>query len=244
MSSELRTTLSYVSLPFYWLANQPRQIVQGLDSYFTSRETLLEENERLHSEARILQGKLQKLVSLRAENLRLRELLSSSTVLRDSVLVAESINSSADLLKHEMVINKGGGDGVYVGQPVIDAYGLMGQVVAVNALSARVILVSDARHAIPVQINRNGLRAVAEGSGRIDTLTLPHLVETSDIEVGDLLVSSGLGQRFPVGYPVAVVETVVKDPGKPFLTVVARPSAQLDRSRHVLLVFSGGLPTP
>ncbi len=236
-----RVALSYVAMPFYWIANQPRNIWQGLDSYLTSRETLMAENERLHSEARVLHGKLQKLVSLTAENVRLRELLSSSTVLQDSVLVAELVNVSPDLLKQQIVIDKGEDDGVYIGQPVIDAYGLVGQVVEVNVAQARVILISDSRHAIPVQVNRNGVRAIAEGSGQIDTLLLPNVVATTDIKAGDLLVSSGLGQRFPVGYPVGVVESVVQDPGKDFLKVIARPSAKLDRSRYVLLVFAGEL---
>ena len=236
-----RVALSYIAMPFYWIANQPRNIWQGLDSYFTSRETLMAENERLHSEARVLHGKLQKLVSLTAENVRLRELLSSSTVLQDSVLVAELVNVSPDLLKQQIVIDKGEDDGVYIGQPVIDAYGLVGQVVEVNVTQARVILISDSRHAIPVQVNRNGVRAIAEGSGQIDTLLLPNVVATTDIKAGDLLVSSGLGQRFPVGYPVGVVESAVQDPGKDFLKVIARPSAKLDRSRYVLLVFAGEL---
>lgn len=200
---------------------------------------MIAENERLHSESRILHGKVQKLVSLTAENVRLRELLSSSTVVQDSVLVAELVSVSPDPLKHQIVIDKGASDAVYIGQPVIDAYGLIGQVIEVNALSARVIQISDSRHAIPVQVNRNGVRAVAEGSGRIDTLIIPNLVDTTDVRVGDLLVSSGLGQRFPVGYPVGVVKSVEQDPGQPFLTVVVRPSAQLDRSRYVLLVFAG-----
>ncbi|HCH20309.1 MAG TPA: rod shape-determining protein MreC, partial [Cellvibrionales bacterium] len=122
---------------------------------------------------------------------------------------------------------------------VIDAYGLVGQVVEVNAIQSTVILISDSRHALPVQINRNGVRAIAEGSGRIDTLWLPNLVSTTDIQVGDLIVSSGLGQRFPIGYPVGVVETVARDPGQAFLEVAVRPSAELDRSRFVLLVFAG-----
>ena len=239
LTGTTRVALSYVAIPFYWLANGPRNVVQGVDSYFTSRETLMADNERLHSEARILHGKLQKFISLTAENVRLRELLSSSTVLQDSVLIAELVNVSADPLKQQIVVNKGANEGVYVGQPAIDAYGLMGQVVEVNAQQARVILISDSRHSIPVQINRNGVRAIAEGSGLIDTLMLPNVVATTDIKTGDLLVSSGLGQRFPVGYPVGVVESVVQDPGQPFLKVVARPSAQLDRSRFVLLVFSG-----
>ena len=241
LTGPTRVVLSYVSIPFYWLANGPSNIVQGVDTYFTSRETLMAENERLHNEARILHGKLQKFVSLTAENVRLRELLSSSTVLQDSVLIAELVNVSPDPLKQQIVINKGSDDGVYIGQPAIDAYGLMGQVVEVNAKQSRVILISDSRHSIPVQVNRNGVRAIAEGSGRIDTLMLPNVVATTDIKAGDLLVSSGLGQRFPVGYPVGVVESVVQDPGKPFLKVVARPSAKLDRSRFVLLVFAGEL---
>lgn len=234
-----RVGLSYIAIPFYWVANQPRNIWQGLDAYFTSRETLMAENERLHSEARVLHGKLQKLVSLTAENVRLRELLSSSTVLQDSVLVAEIINVSPDPLKQTIVIDKGADDEVYIGQAVIDAYGLVGQVVEVNDAQARVILISDSRHSIPVQVNRNGVRAIAEGAGQIDTLLLANVVATTDVKAGDLLVSSGLGQRFPVGYPVGVVESVVQDPGKPFLSVVVRPSAKLDRSRYVLLVFAG-----
>ena len=148
-----RTVLSYIAVPFYWVSQQPRNALQGLDSYFSSRDTLLAENERLHSEARILKGKVQKLVSLTAENVRLRELLSSSTVLQDSVLVAELISVSPDPLKHQIVVNKGSEAGVYVDQPVIDAYGLLGQVIEVNALTSRVILISDSRHAIPVQVN-------------------------------------------------------------------------------------------
>lgn len=237
-----RSVTSYILSPVYWLANQPGNFVRAIDSYMTSRKTLIEENERLHSEARILQGKVQKLVSLTAENVRLRELLSSSTTLEDSVLVAELINVAPDPGNHQVIINRGADDGVYVGQSVIDAYGLVGQVIEVNMGTARVMLISDARHATPVQVNRNGVRAVAEGTGKIDTLILPNMVATTDIKAGDLLVSSGLGQRFPVGYPVGVVESVVHDPGRPFLELIVRPSAQLDRSRHLLLVFAGGIP--
>ncbi len=155
------------------------------------------------------------------------------------MLVAEIVNVSPDPLKQTIVIDKGADDDVYIGQAVIDAYGLVGQVVEVNDAQARVILISDSRHSIPVQVNRNGVRAIAEGAGQIDTLLLANVVATTDVKAGDLLVSSGLGQRFPVGYPVGVVESVVQDPGKPFLNVVVRPSAKLDRSRYVLLVFAG-----
>ncbi len=197
------------------------------------------ENERLHNEARILNGKLQKFISLTAENIRLKQLLSSSTILQDSVLISELINVSSNPLQQQVVIDKGASDGVYIGQPVIDATGLFGQVVELNEFQSRVILISDSRHALPVQINRNGIRAIAEGSGRINRLWLTNLVATTDIEVGDLLVSSGLGKRFPEGYPVGTVEYIEKDPGESFLTVAVKPSALLDRSRFVLLVFSG-----
>jgi len=153
--------------------------------------------------------------------------------------VAETISVSPSPFQHQITIDKGTQDGLYIGQAVIDAYGLVGQVIEVNSGSARVILISDSRHAIPVQVNRNGVRAIAEGTGRADTLLLPNMVETTDIKAGDLLVSSGLGQRFPVGYPVGVVESVESDPGQAFLNIVVRPSAKLDRGRYVLLVFAG-----
>lgn len=235
----LRQAGATIAAPFYWLSQQPRNLWHGIDTYFSSREHLLAENERLHGEARVLRGKLQKLVSLTAENVRLKELLSSSTVVEDSVLVAETISVSPSPFQHKMVINKGSEDGLYIGQAVIDAYGLVGQVVEVNKNTAQVILISDVRHAIPVQVNRNGVRAIAEGTGRLDTLVLTNMVETTDIKAGDLLVSSGLGQRFPVGYPVGVVESVESDPGQAFLNIIVRPSAKLDRGRYVLVVFSG-----
>lgn len=235
----VRQYSSIVTAPFYWLVRQPMITIQGIQTYFRSREQLLAENEQLHSEARVLEGKVQKLVALTAENVRLKELLSSSTILEDSVLVAETISVSPSPFNHQITIDKGVEAGLYVGQAVIDAYGLMGQVTEVGEVSSKVILISDARHAIPVQVNRNGVRAIAEGTGRIDTLLLPNVVETTDIEAGDLLVSSGLGQRFPVGYPVGVVESVESDPGQPFLRVVVRPSAKLNRGRYVLLVFAG-----
>ena len=186
----------------------------------------------------ILQGKVQKLVSLEAENVRLRELLNSSALVGDSVLVAELINVSPSPLHHQIVVNKGKSDGLYVGQPVIDSLGLMGQIIEVGPLSSRALLITDASHALPVQINRNGVRSIAEGVGLFHEMQLRHVAATTDIRVGDLLVSSGLGQRFPVGYPVAVVTEVTIDPGLSFATVKAAPKAALNRSRYVLLVFT------
>ena len=233
-----RATLSNIALPFYWLVDLPGRAVAWGQENLLSRSKLVEENASLRTETRQLQGQVQQMASLRAENIRLRALLNSTVLLQDDVLVAELIGIAPDPTRHQVILNKGSRDGVYVGQPLLDAAGLMGQVVEVGASSARVVLITDATHAIPVQVNRNGVRAIAEGIGRLDSLELRHVASTTDIKVGDLLVTSGLGQRFPPGYPVAVVQEVERDPGQPFALVRATPSAALNRSRHVLLVYT------
>jgi rod shape-determining protein MreC len=127
---------------------------------------------------------------------------------------------------------------VYLGQPLIDAQGLIGQVVGVGMTTSRVLLVTDSTHSVPVQVNRSGVRAVAEGMGSLDQLAVHHVTATTDIQAGDLLVTSGLGGRFPIGYPVAIVSAVERSPGEAFARIIATPTAELDRARHVLLVFS------
>jgi len=229
-----------VTTPFYWLADMPKRASIWSEESLVSRRTLLEQNAGQRIELLILKGKLQKLASMAAENVRLRELLNSSTVLDSSVLVAELISISADPRSHRIVLNKGTRDGVYIGQAVLDSEGLMGQIIDVGPNISRALLISDSSHAIPVQINRNGVRSVATGTGLLHELELRYVAATTDIVVGDLLVSSGLGRRFPVGYPVADITEVTLDPGQPFATVKAMPRAQLNRSRHVLLVFTEG----
>ena len=233
-----RALLDTVASPIYWLADIPTRIGNWGDEHIRSRAELLEDNERLSRENLVLQGRSHQMSSLQAENVRLRALLNSSALLRDDVLVAELIGVSPDPVRHQLVINKGEADGVFLGQPLIDAAGLMGQIVEVSTGHARVLLITDATHSIPVQVNPNGVRAIAEGTGALDTLEIHHVSATTDIQEGDLLVSSGLGGRFPVGYPVAVVSLVERDPGQAFARVLATPSAAMDRSRHVLLVFT------
>ncbi len=240
-----RSILNNLVTPIYWVADIPSRIVDWTDINLRSRRHLLEDNEKLHSENLLLHGRSQQMVALRAENARLRALLNSAALLRSDVLVAELIGVSPDPVRHQMILNKGSVDGVYIGQPLIDEKGLLGQIVEVSNLSSRVLLITDATHSIPVQINRNGVRAIAEGTGVLGSLEIRHVAATTDIQEGDLLVSSGLGGRFPVGYPVAVVSKVSRDPGHAFAIVEASPVAALDRSRHVLLVFtaqSGNTP--
>jgi rod shape-determining protein MreC len=203
----------------------------------TSEKDLRAENERLKIEVLIYQRKQQQMAALAAENVRLRQLLNGKDMLQDRVLIAELMGVSPNPLSHIVMINRGSREGVYEGQPVLDAFGLMGQVVEVDEDTSRVLLISDSTHAIPVQVNRNGVRAIAEGTGDLNRLSLRHVSINADIREGDILVSSGLGERFPVGYPVAEVEQVVRNSGQAFARVIARPMARLDRSRHVLLVF-------
>jgi len=233
-----REKLDLLAIPFYWVTNIPNNIAGWFDDNLISRQDLVEDNQVLRNQLRVQEARLQQMATLIAENMRLRQLMNSSEILQDRILVAEMIGVSPDPLLHQVIIDKGRNDGVYVGQPLLDAFGLMGQVVSVTDFSAQVLLITDNSHAIPVQITRNNVRTIADGVGDLYRLKLRYVSSIMDIEEGDILVSSGLGGRFPVGYPVAQVERITYDPGEPFAEVIARPAAQLDRSRHVLLVFS------
>ena len=202
-----------------------------------SRAKLIHERQALRTENLILAHKLQLNVALEAENFRLRQLLNASDAVQTKVLIGEIIGVAPDPQVHKVLINRGTDEGVYEGQAVLDAFGLMGQVVEVGKSQSLALLITDTTHAIPVQVNRNGVRLVADGIGSLDSLILRHVANTVDIKVGDLLVSSGLGLVFPLGYPVAEVTEVIIDPAQPFARVKAKPRAQMNRSRHILLVF-------
>ena len=234
----VRSQMSLVLMQTYWVTDLPQRLVQGVASQFGSRTELVAENEKLKTENLLLQGRMQKLAALTEQNVRLRELLNSSALVNEKVEVAELIGMDPNPFTHRIIINKGERDGVVLGQPVLDARGLMGQVVELMPNTSRVLLLTDTTHSIPVQVNRNGLRAIASGTGNPERLELRHVADTADIKVGDLLVSSGLGQRFPAGYPVATVKEVIHDSGQPFAIVRAVPTAALNRSRYLLLVFS------
>ena len=236
----VRSQMSLVLMQSYWIVDLPQRLMQGVASQFGSRTELIAENEKLKTEALLLQGRLQKLAALTEQNVRLRELLNSSALVNEKVEVAELIGMDPNPFTHRIIINKGERDGVVLGQPVLDARGLMGQVVELMPYTSRVLLLTDTTHSIPVQVNRNGLRAIASGTGNPERLELRHVADTADIKEGDLLVSSGLGQRFPAGYPVATVKEVIHDSGQPFAIVRAVPTAALNRSRYLLLVFSDG----
>jgi len=233
----VRTGLGQVLMPLYQVVNAPAQGWQRLAAQFADHQALLAENERLKQEALLLAQRVQKLATLREQNQRLRELLGSARQMEETVLIAELTGTDPNPFSQRILINKGSRDGVFLGQPVLDARGLLGQVVELMPNSARVLLLSDNNHSTPVQVSRNGLRAIASGTGDPTRLELRHLASTADIKEGDLLLSSGLGQRFPAGYPVARVIQVTQDPSQPFINVLAEPTAVFDRSRYLLLIF-------
>lgn len=233
----VRSTLAVVTYPLYLLADLPNTAGAWLSEAFATRNRLQSDNQRLHQENLELRALLQKYDTLEAENRRLRDLLGSSIKVGDRVLIAELSSVDLDPYKQQIVINKGHAAGVYEGQAVVDAHGIMGQVTNTTPFTATVLLITDNSHALPVQVLRNGLRTIAVGTGLNDQLDLPYLPNDADIEPGDLLVSSGLGGKFPPGYPVAEITAVRRLPEQPFAQVLARPSAHLDRSREVLLVW-------
>lgn len=234
----VRSQLGMIVTPLYYVAELPVRAWDTVYLQVSSRADLIAENERLRAEALLAKRKLQKLASLTEQNVRLRELLNSSELLDERVLVAELIGIDPNAFSQRILIDRGERDGVFLGQPVLDATGLMGQVVEVMPFTSRVLLITDVSHSLPVQVNRNGLRAIASGTGNSDWLELRHVGDTADIRVDDIVVSSGLGQRFPAGYPVGRVTHVNSDSSQPFAEVRVEPTAQLNRSRYLLLVFS------
>jgi rod shape-determining protein MreC len=235
----VRAGLSVAVYPIQWLVNLPVSAGEWLTESLASRQSLLEENASLQAQYLLLKARTQKYLALEAENMRLRELLDSSFRFRvgERMLIAELLAVASDPFSQQIVIDKGTRHGVFIGQPVLDADGVMGQVVHTGPLSSRVMLLSDPNHALPVQVNRNGLRAIAVGTGSGHLLEIIDLPTNADIHAGDLLVTSGLGGRFPPGYPVGTVLSVDPSPGQPFAQVRVQPSAHLDRSREVLLVW-------
>ncbi len=234
----LRNGIATFITPIVFLADIPADFFAWGGENLMSRSQLRQENTKLKNESLVLKAQLQKFVAIQAENARLRNLLGNENKQIERRLVAEIIQIDSDPFSLRFLINKGSADDIYIGQTVIDAYGIIGQVVEVSTYTSRVLMISDATHAIPVKVNRNGVRATLVGTGQIDLLALQYVPDTMDIKVGDLLLSSGLGERFPDGYPVATVSLVEHNPGQDYAKIFAKPVAQLERSSLVLLVWT------
>ena len=235
----VRMTLSTVVYPVQKLASMPDDFTTWFADFFQGHRQLREKIMKLEAQNLTNSVRMQKMQALESENMRLRELLGSSFRLQERVQVAELLSVDLDPFYQHVIIDKGETFGVYEGQPVLDSLGVMGQVAQVSQFSSRVVLLTDPSHSIPVQIVRNGLRAVVTGRGLGENLQMEFLPHNADVRVGDLLVTSGLGGRFPVGYPVGKVISVNFPQGKSFAEITVTPAARLATSREVMLVLPG-----
>jgi rod shape-determining protein MreC len=237
---QVRKALSILLHPIEVMVTAPFELSDWASENLASRTLLMEENQQLNQEALVRNARLQRMAALEAENARLRALLDSTAKVGDSILVAEIVSVDMNPYRNMIVINRGSDEGVYRGQAVIDADGIVGQITRDRYYTAEAMLVTDVDHALPVELARNRLRSIAVGTGELDRLSLPFLPSNADVREGDLLVSSGLGGTFPPGYPVGVIRQVNSVTGQPFLEVHAEPAAALNRIREVLLVTPEG----
>lgn len=234
----VRSGLSLIVYPLRYLMNVPSDVFGWGQTTFVSRDSLQKQNTTLLTQNKILKAQLQKSIFTEAENIRLRNLLKSSKRVGERILIAELLSVNLDPFRQQVVINKGLTErDIFKGQPILDADGIMGQVVHVNPVTSTAMLITDPSHALPVQSLRNGIRAIAVGNGANGLLELINLPNNTDIKIGDKLVTSGMGCVFPAGYPAAEVIEININPSLPFAQVLARPTAKLDRSSEVLLVW-------
>ncbi|MGO2463983.1 MAG: rod shape-determining protein MreC, partial [Serratia proteamaculans] len=245
---KIRNYMDTAVSPFYFLANGPRKVLDSVSETLATRQQLELENRALRQELLLKNSDVLLLGQFKQENARLRELLGSPLRQDEHKMVTQVISTGSDPYSDQVVIDKGSDNGVYEGQPVISDKGVVGQVVAVAKVTSRVLLICDASHALPIQVLRNDIRVIAAGSGCADDLQLEHLPNNTDIRVGDVLVTSGLGGRFPEGYPVAVVSSVKVDNQRAYTVIQARPTAGLQRLRYLLLLWgadrNGDMPLP
>ncbi|MDM5114782.1 rod shape-determining protein MreC [Aeromonas salmonicida] len=240
--THVRVYLSSLVSPLQYIANAPGIMLDTMSTQVQTRAGLIEQTKQQEQQLFTLRSRLLKMDHLEHENQRLRELLGSPVHKESRKMVAELLSVDSDPFSHQVLINKGALDGVYNGQPVINDQGVIGQVLHVGSTTSRVLLVTDSSHGIPVRVLRNDLRAIASGSGELDKLELRNLPRNTDVQVGDLLVTSGLGGRFPEGYPVATVTRSDYVEGKPFAQVEAKPLVALDRLRYLLLLWTDKKP--
>lgn len=234
---KIRRLLSVVAYPVQVAVASPFEGWHWFRDSVTTRDALRADKDKLESELRLAQFRLQRYEALEAETQRLRALRENTAAVTDRFVIGDVMNVDLDAFRERVLVDKGASDGIYVGQAVLDSGGVFGQVARVGQLTSEVILVSDAAHAIPVQINRNGLRTVAVGTGDTNRLKLPYLPTSADVVAGDLLVTSGLGGGFPAGYPVGTIAEVKRDPAQSLADVEVKPAAALNRSKELEFVW-------
>jgi len=232
----IRSVASMLAIPFHSLIELPSAVTQTIRSYYPD-DSVYQELEALQQKQLKLESHLQRYDALVAENDRLSRLLTAARRSEDQVILASIVNAGLDPFSHRIIINRGAEAGVYIGQPVIAPNGVIGQVAEVNLRQSIVTLITDRSHGVPVQVQRNGLRTIAQGRGQQDQVGVPFLSRLTDIRKGDVLVTSGMGGRFPAGYKVAEVQEIITDANKAFLSINATTTAQIDFVKQVLLVW-------
>jgi rod shape-determining protein MreC len=236
----LRSAISLIVAPLQYAIDFPFRVVRLAQSNLSSQQALITQNTSLKAQQLLLQAQLQKLLALENENANLRALLKSLPEQHQAIShieVGQLLAVNEGSWAQEVIVDKGSRVGVYVGQPVLDATGIMGQVISTGPLTSRILLITDTRSAVPVQNSRNGTRAIATGQGASGQLALIHVPQTADIKSGDLLVTSGLGGNYLAGYPVGLVTSIKQTKGDPFMDIIVKPSAHLDRNTQVLLIW-------
>lgn len=236
-SKQIRGYLNTLVSPIQYLASLPEELLDATSDYAATKQSLLDENQKLRELQLIQNEKLQRFGLLVSENAKLRSLLKTNARVEAEKTVAEIMAVASNPFSQYVLLNKGSADDVYQSQPVLDDLGVVGQINSVGTTTSRVILITDQTHAIPVRVLRNDVRGILNGTGDLNSMELINLPHGTDIKVGDQLITSGLGQIFPDGYPVAEITEIEPDTSKPFMKVTAKPIAKLDRLKHVLLLW-------
>ena len=234
--NKLRSYISATIFPIYVATNAPKNIFLNLKESMGQRENIVLENQRLKTENIILSSKIQQIYKLEKENRRLHELLDSKPKSEDVFILAEIIAENPDPFKHRIIINKGSKENIKVNQSVADSKGIIGHIIRDQIFGSEVLLITDPEHAIPIEIARTGLRSIALGTGSYEEIQLSFLAANTDIQKGDILLTSGLGEQYPSGYPVAVIEKIAVLEGEPFLEVLAKPFAKLTNINEVWVI--------
>jgi rod shape-determining protein MreC len=239
----IRYVLQSAAYPLRVAVNSPALAWVNTREIFVERAALREENLRLQEQLRELKILALRREDLERENAELRQLQSAVLEVTERWLAARIIEETLDAQRQRLTVNRGGREGTFKGQAVVAGSGVLGQIIDVGPFGSEIILITDPEHSLPVQILRTGQRTLAVGTGKVDELQLPYLPLQTDVEVGDLLVTSGLGGIFPAGFPVGTVSAVSREGGTPLVQVSAKPAARIDRDRHVaLLWFREGHP--
>lgn len=236
--ASIRAALSLPLAPLQYVISWPASFVDNVKNVLSTHDALINENLRLKADQLLLRSQLQRLIAVESENNYLKALFQSSKQVKGKTLIAELLAVDFEPFVNQVVLNKGTRDGVYVGQPVLDATGVMGQVVSAGPITSRVLLVNDPRSGVAVQNVRTGMRAAAVGDSYTGKLKLLYVSNTADIKIGDIFLTSGLGDRYPEGYPVGKVLSVDQNPAKQFAEITIQPSAHLSSSRQVLLIWN------